>query len=725
MRKSLFLFLVIFSIVFPAKADEGMWVPMLLKKNEADMQKLGMKITAEDIYSANNSGLKDAVVQFGRGCTGEYVSNEGLLLTNHHCGYGQIVQHSTVENNYLTNGFWALSKEEELPCPGLTVTRLVRMEDITSKILDGVTAATSEHERNRIIKENITKIEAEAIEGTHYTAKVLPFYYGNQYFIYINEVFEDVRLVGAPPSNIGKFGGDTDNWMWPRHTGDFAVFRVYANKENKPAKFDKENIPYQPQKHLSISLNGVDEGDFTFVFGYPGRTNRFATSTAVDLIANTYNPARIALRDKRLDIYNAAMNSSAEQRLRYANTVANIANGWKKMIGESKGIDRLNAVAKKIGYEFDFQKWVNQDDEHERRAKYGDLFSRFESIYSRLSDYEQAWLYHSEALLSSDVMSLSQMVSSLVAECKNPNIADSTISRKAEGIVKSLENYYAKYTAEHSQLDEKLFRETLRIYYSSLDKELHPEAMSIIAQKYKGDIDYFAKEIYKNSIFVLKEKALNAFEKFNRKKAKKIENDIAFRFYTEMTADIEKRFPKEEMREMNNELDRLYRLYTQGMMEMQPDYNFFPDANFTLRVAYGKVSGYNPTDAVAYLPFSTIEGIMQKENPNIYDYVVEPKLKELYSNKNYGQYQNAKGELPVGFIATNHTTGGNSGSPVLNAKGELVGINFDRCWEGTMSDLMYDPDQCRNIAVDIRYVLFIIDKFAGATNLIQEMSIVK
>lgn len=720
MKKYLVLLFVLFGILFQAKADEGMWVPMLLKKNEADMQRLGMKISTDDIYSINHSSLKDAIVQFGGGCTGEYVSDKGLILTNHHCGYGQIVHHSTVENDYLTNGFWAFSQEQELPCPGLKVTSLVRMDDVTSQVLKGISDNTTEEERNKIIKENSKKIIDEAVKETHYTAEILPFYYGNQYFIYIYEVFEDVRLVGAPPSNIGKFGGDTDNWMWPRHTGDFSIFRVYADKDNNPAKYSNDNVPYKPKKHLSISLKGIEKDDFTFVFGYPGRTQQYLTSTAINLTANVYNPAKIALRDKRLAIYNAAMNSSAAQRLRYANTVAGIANGWKKMIGESKGIARLNAVEKKEEFETEFQKWVDQSAE--RKAKYGDLLSKFESIYKQLSDYEQTWLFYNEALLASDMMKISRMLSPLVSECNNE---DAEVEKKAEDLTKTLKSYYNKLTPEHRLLDEKIFAGTLQIYYNKLDKNLHPEVFESIEKKYKGDFELFAKDIYNKSAFFSDKKTLGIVEGYNCKKAKKIENDIAFQFYNAVTSSVEERFPKEKMKELNEELNKLYRLYTQAMMEMQPDRRFFPDANFTLRVAYGKIDGYYPADGVAYLPYTTIEGIMQKENPNIYDYVVESRLKELYKNKDYGQYQNSKGELPVAFIAANHTTGGNSGSPILNAEGELLGINFDRCWEGTMSDLMYDPEQCRNISVDIRYVLFIVDKFAGASNLVNEMTIVK
>ena len=395
--KKILAFLVLATISLPLMADEGMWIPMLLQRNEAAMQKAGMHISAKDIYDINHASLKDAILLFGGGCTGEFVSEEGLLLTNHHCGYSYIVQHSSVEHDYLTNGFWAMSRDQEIPCPGLSVTRLVRMEDVTAQVLEGVTDETTEADREKIVAKNIAAITAKAVEGTHYKAIIKPFYYGNQYFMYVNEVFTDVRLVGAPPSNIGKFGGDTDNWMWPRHTGDFSMFRVYA-KDGKPADFSEDNTPYRPLKHLQISLKGVDEGDFTFVFGYPGTTRRYVTHDAVDLAANEENPVRIALRDIRLAHYNAAMQQSPAQRLKYASRVASIANGWKKWQGETLGIERLHGVEQKMEQEENFRRWA------EDKPEYRYVLDQLEDNYMRLREVETEWTYFNEALMASDFM---------------------------------------------------------------------------------------------------------------------------------------------------------------------------------------------------------------------------------------------------------------------------------------------------------------------------------
>ncbi len=717
-KKILFLLTIAFS--FFTHADEGMWLPLFLNKNEADMQKLGMKITAKDIYDVNHTSLKDAIVQFGQGCTGEFVSDKGLLFTNHHCGYSHIVSLSSVENNYLANGFWAENLQKELPCPGLTVTLLIRMEDVTTKVLEGVSDNMTQENRTLTINTNIAKLKKQAVEGTHYTADIFPFYYGNQYFLYVNEVFHDVRLVGAPPSNIGKFGGETDNWMWPRHTGDFSVFRVYASKDNKPAKYSKDNVPYQPKKHLTISLSELQQDEFTFVFGYPGRTQEYLTSYAVDQTVNILNPAKIELRNKRLEIYNAAMNQSADQRLRYASSVAGIANGWKKMIGESKGIHRLNGVEKKQAFEKQFTEWVNQDSK--RKAEYGNLLPEFAKQYARLQDFELAKVYSTEAFGASDFMSNVGRVFSISENCKKSQSYDTTPAYKLhlERITRTFEDY-----TKHRIVDKDIFVQTLKIYYEKIDSRLLPPAFSVVKNKYDNNIEAFANDLFEKSAFSSKEKLSKMLAECSCKNLSKLTKDPAFSFYAEVKNYYDTAFPQSHYYAINDNLNSLYKKYMKAMMEMQPKKAFYPDANFTLRVAYGKVDGYEPFDGAIYKYYTTIEGIMQKENPNIFDYVVEPKLKELYQEKNYGIYANKKGEMPVAFIATNHTTGGNSGSPVLNSKGELIGINYDRCWEGTMSDIMYDPSQCRNIALDVRYCLFIIDKFANAKHLVDEMTIVK
>ncbi len=691
-----------------AVADEGMWIPMLLGKNQAAMQKAGMHITAQDIYDINHACLKDAVILFNQGCTGEFVSDQGLFLTNHHCGYYYITSNSTVEHDYLTHGFWAMTREQEIPCKGLTATRLVRMEDVTNQVLKGVTDNMLEEERDRIVKQNITIITTEAVAGTHYKAIIKPFYYGNQYFMYINEVFTDVRLVGAPPSNIGKFGGDTDNWMWPRHTGDFSMFRVYADKDGKPANYSKDNKPYKPLKHLDISLKGVDEGDFTFVFGYPGTTQRYVTHDQMELQALEENPIRIALRDIRLNHYKNAMEQSPAQRLKYASKVASIANGWKKWQGETLGIQRLDGVNQKKAQEAAFQAWADNRDE------YRNVLRDLNRAYNRIRPIEIEWTYFNEAVMASDLMNRAYKLYQL-----SNNDDDNTARTDADKLLAANETFFSDFDL-HSPVDRAIFVETFLYMW----KAGHAPYLDTKG-KDQAAVQKALENIYDKSMLTNRKKMDDILSKYKVKDAKKITDDPAVDLFITAYAHSYT-LDNESLYDANKrEISRLMRTYVRGMMQQYPDSNFFPDANLTLRVAYGHVQGFRPKDAVYYTPYSTLDGIMEKENPDIYDYVVEPKLKELYKNKDYGRYANLRGEMPVGFIATNHTTGGNSGSPVLNADGQLIGINFDRCWEGTMSDLLFDPDYCRNISLDIRYCLFIIDKFAGATHLVNEMTIVE
>ena len=702
MKKTLTI-LVLATLSLPSFADEGMWIPMLLQRNEAAMQKAGMHISAKDIYDINHASLKDAILLFGGGCTGEFVSEEGLVLTNHHCGYSYIVKHSSVEHDYLTNGFWAMSRDQEIPCPGLSVTRLVRMEDVTAQVLEGITEETSEPDREKIVEKNIAAITAKAVEGTHYKAIIKPFYYGNQYFLYVNEVFTDVRLVGAPPSNIGRFGGDTDNWMWPRHTGDFSMFRVYA-KDGKPADFSSDNTPYRPLKHLEISLKGIDEGDFTFVFGYPGTTRRYVTHDAVDLAANVENPVRIALRDIRLAHYNAAMQQSPAQRLKYASRVASIANGWKKWQGETLGIERLHGVEQKLEQEAAFRKWAAD------KPQYRDVLDQLEDNYARLREIETEWTYFYEALMASDFMNRAYRLFQISRS------GDTTLVAKLRT---DSEKYFEDFD-QHSPIDEAIFLETFLYMWERGFASFLP------ADRYQTDADVEAmlKKVYQKSILNNPKKLMKLLSKERNKMNDAIREDPAFQLFMMAYNFCYSESKRQTYLQADDNIQRLMRTYIKGMMEQYPDSNFFPDANLTLRVAYGHVEGFKPKDATYYTAYSTIEGIMEKENPHVYDYRVEPRLKELWQKKDYGQYANKKGELPVAFIATNHTTGGNSGSPVLNADGQLIGINFDRCWEGTMSDLLFDPNYCRNISLDIRYCLFIIDKFAGARHLVDEMTLV-
>ncbi len=701
-RKIILTSLCIFFYMF-AQADEGMWLPYLLSLNEKDMQANGMKISAEDIYSINHGSLKDAVVLFGSGCTGEIVSDQGLLLTNHHCGYGRIQAHSSLEHDYLTHGFWANSLEEELPNPGFTVTFLISMKDITKEVLQGVNDQMTEAERHAIISKNCQKIKAEAVKGTHYQARITPIYNNNQYLLFINEVFTDIRLVGAPPSNIGKFGGDTDNWMWPRHTGDFSVFRIYADKNGNPAPYSKDNVPYKPKKHLTISIKDINEGDFTFVFGYPGSTQQFLTSWGVELIQNQTDPIAIDLRTKRLDIIKRYMNSDPLIRIQYSAKAANIANGWKKWIGESKGLVRLNTIAKKQELENRFIQWVNQDDT--RQKNYGNLLEAYKNLYAQMKPVAKENSYFMEAFYSIEIISFAWQMKGLFN--LDENMSQELKNKTMQKYIQSVNSFYKDYNIN---VDKELFVLLAKEYFNNQPSN-------------NVQVEKLANTIYSKSIFCQKEKLISLLEKGDIKAIKKYKNDVLATFAYPIFDNYIKN-TQIAYNQLKTQLDSLNRIWTKALMEMQTDKHFYPDANLTLRVAYGKVGGYSPKDGVQYKHYTTIEGIMQKENPDIYDYVVEPKLKQLYLNKDYGRYANAKGELPVAFVATNHTTGGNSGSPVLNANGQLIGLNFDRCWEGTMSDIEYDPDQCRNITLDIRYCLFIIDKFAGAQRLIDEMTIV-
>jgi hypothetical protein len=701
-----------------AKADEGMWLPLFLKSlNEADMQSKGLKLSADDIYNINKSSLKDGIVHFGGGCTGEIISGKGLLLTNHHCGYGQIQAHSTVENDLLTNGFWAKSLEEELPNPGLTATFIVRMEDVTLKVLADVTDKMTDTERDKKIAENIASITKEAIKDTHYGAYVRPFYYGNEYYMFVTETFKDVRLVGAPPSSIGKFGGDTDNWMWPRHTGDFSVFRVYANKDNKPADYSKDNVPYQPKYVIPISLKGIEQGDFTMVYGFPGRTTEYLTSFAVDMIQNVSDPAKVKIRETKLAIWDKDMKSNDKVRIQYSAKYAGIANYWKKWDGERNGLKKANAIEKKKLFEQDFLLKVNTDDA--AKAKYGNLFSEFESKYKEFSSYNNQRDYFTEAILGTEAVSFAFAFSDII-DAMDAGKKAADIQKNIDALKGRAKGFFKDYNAD---TDQKICAAMLKIVYSNLPKEQQASIFLEIEKKFKGDFEKYAQSIYSKSLFTSEEKVLKALDNIESN-YKKIQKDPIYMLmkscYTKFANDV---LPKYNA--LDAEITKLNRTYMKAMREIITTKKYYPDANSTLRVAYGKVDGYYPKDGVYYNHFTTLEGVMEKENPLVDEFVVHPKLKELYSKKEYGQYADKNGEMRVAFCASNHTTGGNSGSPVFNGNLELIGTNFDRNWEGTMSDIIYNPDQVRNIILDVRFTLFVIDKFAGAGYLVDEMKIVK
>jgi hypothetical protein len=697
-----------------------MWIPMLLEQlNMKRMQDLGLKLSAEDIYSVNHSSLKDAIVQFGGGCTAEIVSAQGLILTNHHCGLGAIQRQSSLQHDYITDGFWAQTFEEELPCPGVSVTLLVRMEDVTTRMMEGVSENMNQFQRNQVIKQNAEKIEKEAMKGTHFDAKIRPFYYGNQYYLMVNEVFKDVRLVGAPPSSIGKFGGDTDNWMWPRHTGDFSVFRIYASKENDPAAYSKENVPYKPKNHLPVSLKGYEKNDFTFVFGYPGSTREYLTSYGVDLTANQENPLRIAIRQKRLDMMNSAMAENRLVRIQYTAKANGVANYWKKMIGESRGIRRIGAVAEKEQFEQQFQKWA--DSTSERSSKYGNLLPAFKTAYQQYLPLDRAYIYISEAGQGIEIVKFAAGFRNLVKISRKKETPEKDIATAVEGLKRATTDFFANYNAS---LDQKIMTAMLTEMQNKMEKASLPDIFTVIEKSDKGNFESYSSGLFSASVFADSARLMNFLSNYKASRVKKLENDPAFLLMTSIYGRNDKDIAP-EMTMIGGRIDSLQRIYMAGMMEMQSRKIFYPDANSTLRVAYGKVDDYLPADGVKYSYFTTLSGVMQKEDPEIYDYKVDPRLKKLFSEKDYGPYADRDGTVHVAFIATNHTTGGNSGSPVLNAQGQLIGINFDRNWEGTLSDLRYDPSQCRNISLDIRYCLFVIDKVAGCRRLVSEMTVVQ
>ena len=718
MKKVILTSIAIILVSTIIRADEGMWIPALLQRNEAEMQAMGMKITADDIYSINHSSMKDAVVLFGGGCTGELVSEQGLLLTNHHCGFDWIQRHSTVEHDYLTDGFWAMTPEEELPCPGLTAIMLKNMVDVTEKVLYGITNQTTDEERAEIIQNNIKGIIESAKKDTDYEVTVESFYIGNQYFLMYNEVFKDVRMVGAPPSNIGKFGGDTDNWVWPRHTGDFSIFRIYVDKDGKPAEYSEENVPYKPDYHFTISLNGVEEGDFTFVFGYPARTNEYLPSVAVNQEANVIYPVVVDLRTQILDIYNKYQERDAKVRIQYASKHASLGNGWKKWMGVIEGIRNFKGIEKKQAFEDAYLNWCN---ESRGRIPYMHAFNDFTPVYEEYEKYRMATTYLTEAGLSIELIDFAAFFNVLTTMTKE------TPQEEVEKMINSLRIATTEFFKDYYQpIDEEVAVAMLTAYRDNQPEDFRPEILNEIDKKYKGDVKAYVNYIFGKSIFTSEEKVNKLLDNFKVGKAKKLAKDPALIAYNSMinfyVANV-----KDKANECNRKINNLRRVYMEGQMQMipevYPERNLYPDANFTLRVTYGKVGGFKPKDAVTYRHFTTLDGIMQKENPNIYDYVVTDRLRELYEAKDFGRYADKDGSMHVAFIAGNHTTGGNSGSPILNANGELLGLNFDRTWEGTMSDLIYDPSICKNISVDIRYVLFLIDKYAGCTRLIDEMTI--
>ena len=713
-RQTITAILLLSLLSVPAVADEGMWIPLLIEKyNISLMQENGFKLTAEDIYSINKASMKDAVVLFGGGCTGEFISDKGLLITNHHCGYGSIQRHSTMEHDYLTDGFWAASHEEELPNPGLTVTILKYMEDVTDRVLEGVTDDMDDSKREAVINANIVKITDKAVEGTNYLAAVRPFFLGNQYFLIVNEVFQDVRLVGAPPSAIGKFGGDTDNWVWPRHTGDFSLFRVYADKDNKPAPWAADNVPYRPAYHFPVSLAGVKEGDFTMVFGYPGRTQQYAPSHHIRMLKDVIYPKHVEIRGKKISIMEQEMAKDPLVRLKYSGKSFGMANGWKKWIGEIQSLDKMNGVERKEAFEKEFAAWVAE--EPARVSKYGEIFDQYSEIYDSYQDLYLVNIYTSEVFFSSGAEAVG-LASRFGRAVELASEKSSGLDKEIERVKSYATGFFRNYDPS---VDKKLFVAVMDLYGKNIAPEWQAPAYKALYASCRGDFGAIVDKLYEKSLFTDENRVNALLGKFDARKVRKDPFYILAVSASELLNDR----VRQELTSLGARLEKLNRLYMAAQMEKGSERVFYPDANSTLRLAYGKVMGYESRDAVYHRHQTTLTGVMEKDNPEIYDYDVPDRLRELYEKKDFGRYA-VDGDVPVCFIANNHTTGGNSGSPVLNAEGHLIGVNFDRAWEGVASDIMYNPKQSRNISLDIRYVLFLIDKFAGAGYLIDEMTLV-
>ena len=713
-----FLAIVAFiQVVMPGmvKADEGMWLPALIEKlNINQMKQEGCLLNADQIYSINHSSLKDAVVALDRGsCTAELISDEGLLLTNHHCGFDEIQEHSSVDHDYLQNGFWAKTKEEELANPGKTATFLIRFEDVSEKVLAGLNEQMSSEERSKKVREVSREIEKEATRDNHYEARVQSLYNDNRYYLFVTETFRDIRLVGAPPQSMGKFGGDTDNWMWPRHTDDFSMFRIYCGKDGNPASYSKDNVPYKPKYHLPISLKGYKHNDFAMILGYPGTTNRYKTSYGIEYTMNVTNPIRIKVREEKQRIMQEFMSTSRKARIMYSAKYARSSNYYKYSIGQNEGLQHLNVLEKKRKLEDQFTQWVNSDQQ--RKAKYGQALSLIANSFKDIDD-EKAYEYTVESMVrGSEIFYYAYRARPLYDALKSDKNSE-RVGIISERLKNGLDEFFKDYDSE---TDQKISAALFKIYEENVAPQYQPSFFKTVKSKYGNNFEKYTKELYAKSIFGNKEK-LTRF--FDAPKAKILENDPLFQVSLEIFRMMG--LIASETSKTTEDLEKGNRLFVGGLMEMEAGKNFYPDANSSMRLTYGTVGDYIPKDGVRYNYFTTLKGYIEKEIPGDDEFDVPAKLKELYYAKDYGRYADADGNLRTCFITNNDITGGNSGSPVINGKGELIGIAFDGNWEAMSGDLAFENEIQKCINVDIRFVLWTIDKMGGAQNLINEMTIV-
>mgnify|MGYP003616694228 CR=1 FL=1 len=681
-------------------AQGGMWMPQEIKAQEKNMKSLGSKLTAEQLYNVEKPSIKDAIVHFDNGCTAEIVSNQGLILTNHHCGYDNIQSHSTVENDLLKKGFWAKNTSEELTNKNLVAAIVVRIDDVTQGALMGVTDQMQETERAKKINENIAAIQKMVKKESWQEVDIRPFYNGTKYYAFVKEVYKDVRLVGAPPSSIGKFGSDTDNWVWPRHTGDFSIFRIYADAQNHPAEYSPMNKPYTPKYSLPISIKGTKEGEFTTVYGFPGRTDEYLPSYALEQIQYTTNPAKIKIRETALQILDKKMRLDDATRIKYASKYASTSNYWKKWKGENLGLEKSKAIATRAVYEQKFTEKIAQKQE------YATLLPQLKELYAQNRDYALAYDVYIETIRrNSETFTIAAELDELqMVKDQKPDEYAKVLAESQEFLKSFLKDY-----------DPILDLEVTTALYAQY-QSLTPK--SLVASGIPADFPFATT----NQSMITDGSLAEALNQNSTDWIAKIAQDPLVQLYHQLAQHFQGNIRPQYAKNMMA-IAPLQRKYLQAQREVMTEKTFFSDANSTLRITYGQVKGYNPRDAVYYAPYTYLDGVMEKYKPNDYEFDVDAKLLNLYQTKDYGRYATTDGKLPVAFIATNHTTGGNSGSPALDANGNLIGINFDRVWEGTMSDLNYDPAICRNIMVDIRYVLFVIDKFAGADYLLKEMKI--